>query len=130
MAAWSNPGSGREHGDYPANEIGQKKYPRYEFFKQAAEVFARDGRSVPVFNDKHLSWKWEWAKEMVDTAKKLKELVAKRKALPTVSVNGHASTNGHVSSNGHASANGHAKPPATGVTISLPSVLVEPLFSL
>jgi hypothetical protein len=23
---------------------------------------------VPVFNDKHLSWKWTWAKEMVDTA--------------------------------------------------------------
>src|SRR5439155_21281202 len=26
---------------------------------------------VPVFNDKHLSWKWEWAKAMVDTARKL-----------------------------------------------------------
>ena len=26
---------------------------------------------MPVFNDKHLSWKWEWAKEMVDTARKL-----------------------------------------------------------
>src|SRR5947208_8920080 len=54
-----------EHGDYPVNELGQKQYPRYPFFKQVVEVFARDGRSVPVFNDKHLSWNWEWAKEMV-----------------------------------------------------------------
>ena len=27
---------------------------------------------MPVFNDKHLSWKWEWAKEMVDTSRELK----------------------------------------------------------
>lgn len=60
-----------EHGDYPHNEIGQKLYPRYEFFKQVVEVFKADGRSVPMFNDKHLSWKWEWAKEMVDTARRM-----------------------------------------------------------
>src|SRR5262249_58956488 len=58
-------------GDYPTNEIGQKKYPRYEFFKQVADVFRKDGRTAPVFNDKHLSWKWEWAVEMVETARKL-----------------------------------------------------------
>lgn len=60
-----------EHGDYPLNEIGQKLYPRYEFFKQVVEVFKADGRSLPMFNDKHLSWKWEWAKEMVDTARRM-----------------------------------------------------------
>ncbi len=60
-----------EHGNYPRNEIGQKRYPRYEFFSQVANVFKQDGRSVPVFNDKHLSWKWEWAKEMVDTAREM-----------------------------------------------------------
>ena len=60
-----------EHGDYPRNEIGQKQYPRYEFFSQVAKVFEQDGRSVPVFNDKHLSWKWDWAEEMVATARKL-----------------------------------------------------------
>ena len=32
----------------------------------------RSGRFVPLFNDKHLSYRWEWAKEMVDTAKELK----------------------------------------------------------
>jgi hypothetical protein len=61
-----------EHGDYPLNEYGQKKYPRYEFFKQTTDVFRQDGRSVPVFNDKHLSWKWDWAKEMVDLSRDLK----------------------------------------------------------
>ena len=61
-----------EHGQYPRNELGQTQYPRYEFFKQVVEVFRQDGRTVPMFNDKHLSWKWEWAKEMVDTARAMK----------------------------------------------------------
>lgn len=61
-----------EHGDYPQNEIGQKLYPRYEFFKQATDVFRKDGRSVPMFNDKHLSWNYDWAKEMVATSQELK----------------------------------------------------------
>jgi hypothetical protein len=60
-----------EHGNYPVNDLGQKLYPRYEFFKQAVEVFRKDGRAVPVYNDKHLSWKWAWAKEMVETARAL-----------------------------------------------------------
>lgn len=60
-----------EHGDYPDNEFGQKKYPRYEFFKQVTDVFRQDGRSLPVFNDKHLSWNWDWAKEMVDISREL-----------------------------------------------------------
>jgi hypothetical protein len=60
-----------EHGNYPKNELGQKKYPRYEFFKQVTDVFRKDGRAVPVFNDKHLSWRWEWAREMVAIARGL-----------------------------------------------------------
>jgi hypothetical protein len=60
-----------EHGSYPTNKLGQKQYPRYEFFKQVVEVFRKDGRTAPVFNDKHLSWNWDWAKEMVDTARKM-----------------------------------------------------------
>ena len=58
-----------EHGRYPRNDKRQTLYPRYEFFQQTIEVFRRSGRSVPVFNDKHLSWNWEWAKSMVDTAR-------------------------------------------------------------
>jgi hypothetical protein len=60
-----------EHGNYPNNDVGQKKYPRYEFFKQVVEVFRADGRTTPVFNDKHLSWNWQWADEMVATARSM-----------------------------------------------------------
>ena len=57
-----------EHGDYPINEFGQKQYPRYELFSQIAKVFKEDGKTAPIFNDKHLSWKFAWAQEMVETA--------------------------------------------------------------
>ncbi len=60
-----------EHGEYPSNEKGQRLYPRYEHFKQIVEVFEQSGRSVPVFNDKHLSWNWEWAREMYDISQEM-----------------------------------------------------------
>jgi hypothetical protein len=60
-----------EHGRYDTNNLGQKKYPRYEFFRQIVDVFRKDGRTVPVFSDKHLSWNWDWAREMVDTSRSL-----------------------------------------------------------
>ena len=41
-----------EHGRYPKNEFGQTQYPRYEFFKQVTDVFKKDGRTTPIFNDK------------------------------------------------------------------------------
>jgi len=60
-----------EHGKYPKSEFEQTKYPRYEFFKQVTDVYRKDGRTAPVFNDKHLSWKWDWAVEMVKISKEL-----------------------------------------------------------
>jgi len=60
-----------EHGDYPRNGKGQTQYPRWEFFQKIVQVFKDSGRSVPVFNDKHLSWNWDWAKQMVDTARQM-----------------------------------------------------------
>jgi len=71
-----------EHGNYPDNKYGQKKYPRYEFFKQVTDVFRSDGRAVPVFNDKHLSWNWDWAQEMVQTSQELKFAFAAGSSLP------------------------------------------------
>lgn len=60
-----------EHGDYPHNEKNQVLYPRYEFFKECVKVFEEDGRAVPIFNDKHLSYSFEKAKEMVDDGHRL-----------------------------------------------------------
>jgi hypothetical protein len=60
-----------EHGEYERNELGQILYPRYEFFKECVKVFEEDGRSVPVYNDKHLSYSFEKAQEMVSDARRL-----------------------------------------------------------
>ena len=61
-----------EHGNYPRNEKGQILYPRYEFFEQCVKVFEQDGRAVPVYNDKHLSYSFEKAKAMVDASRRLR----------------------------------------------------------
>lgn len=61
-----------EHGRYPYNELGQHLYPRKRFFDEAAAVMRASGRPVPAFNDKHLSWSWEEAKAMYDTARELR----------------------------------------------------------
>ena len=60
-----------EHGEYPTNEKSQVLYPRYEFFKECVKVFEEDGRAVPIFNDKHLSYSFEKAKEMVNDGHRL-----------------------------------------------------------
>lgn len=60
-----------EHGDYPKTPKGQVQYPRYRFFQETVKVYKDSGRSVPMFNDKHLSWNWQWAKEMYDTSKSM-----------------------------------------------------------
>ncbi len=61
-----------EHGDYPSNDKEQKLYPRFEMFLKITDVFRQTGKSVPVFNDKHLSWNWRQAKRMVEISRELK----------------------------------------------------------
>ncbi len=60
-----------EHGDYPDNERGQRLYPRHAWFKQVVQIFEENGRSVPIFNDKHLSTDWAKCVEMVADSKRL-----------------------------------------------------------
>jgi hypothetical protein len=60
-----------EHGDYPRNPKGQILYPRYKFFKEVVKVFREDRKSVPVFNDKHLSFSFDHAQDMVRESEEL-----------------------------------------------------------
>ena len=60
-----------EHGDYAWNEREQHLYPRKYFMEQICGVLATSGRSVPIFNDKHLSYNWHDARWMVDRAAQL-----------------------------------------------------------
>ncbi len=59
-----------EHGNYPSNELGQRMYPRKRFFDEIVAVMHRSDRYVPLFNDKHLSYRWAWAKEMYDVTQR------------------------------------------------------------
>ena len=61
-----------EHGDYPTNDKAQKLYPRFEMFLKITDVFRQNGRGVPLFNDKHLSWSWGQAKRMVEISRELR----------------------------------------------------------
>ena len=47
-------------------------YPRKRFFDEIVAVFRQSGRVVPLFNDKHLSYRWDWADEMMHVARELK----------------------------------------------------------
>jgi hypothetical protein len=71
-----------EHGDYPRNAKGQILYPRYEFFQECVKVFEADGRSVPVYNDKHLSYSFEKAKAMVEASRRVRFPMLAGSSLP------------------------------------------------
>jgi hypothetical protein len=71
-----------EHGEYPRNELGQSLYPRFEFFKECVRVFEEDSRAVPVYNDKHLSFSFEQAQEMVEDARRLQFPLLAGSSLP------------------------------------------------
>ena len=48
-----------EHGQYPMTpDTKQHMYPRRRFFDDIVATFRRCGKSVTVFNDKHLGYRW------------------------------------------------------------------------
>jgi hypothetical protein len=71
-----------EHGDYAWNEKDQHLFPRKYFMEQICGVMATSGRSVPIFNDKHLSYNWHDARWMYDRASELKAPFMAGSSLP------------------------------------------------
>lgn len=71
-----------EHGDYPRSALGQEMLPRRYFFEQICGVIADSGRPIPVFSDKHLSYRWDDAAWMYRTAKELGVPLWAASALP------------------------------------------------
>lgn len=62
-----------EHGTYPSvPETEQVMFPRRRFFDEAAATYRKCGQVVPTFCDKHLSYAWDDAKHMYDTARELR----------------------------------------------------------
>jgi len=61
-----------EHGAYPVNDKAQTLYPRFEMFLKITDVFRQSRTSVPMFNDKHLSWSFRQARRMVEISRELK----------------------------------------------------------
>ena len=60
-----------EHGDYITDRKGHWLLPRWWMYNQMIRVFERSNRSVPVFNDKHLSYDWGETKWMFDKSREL-----------------------------------------------------------
>lgn len=60
-----------EHGNYPTDLKGHWLLPRWWIYNQVIQVFERSQRSVPVFNDKHLSYNWDEARWMFDKSREL-----------------------------------------------------------
>ena len=73
-----------EHGDYPVSELGQEMLPRRYFFEQIVGVIGEADHPIPVFNDKHLSYRWDDAKWIYETAKARKIPFWAASALPVV----------------------------------------------
>ena len=72
-----------EHGDYPTDLKGHWLLPRWWMYQQAIKVFEKSGRSVPVFNDKHLSYNWDDAKWMFDKSRELGFPLTGGSSIPT-----------------------------------------------
>jgi hypothetical protein len=61
-----------EHGNYPFTADGVRAYPRKRLFDDCVKVLESSGRAVPMFLDKHFSYRIDWTTEMYETAKRLK----------------------------------------------------------
>jgi hypothetical protein len=72
-----------EHGNYPTDLKGHWLLPRWWIYQQVIRVFEQSKRSVPIFNDKHLSYNWDDAKWMFDKSRELGFPLTGGSSIPT-----------------------------------------------
>ena len=72
-----------EHGNYRTDLKGHWLLPRWWIYQQVMRVFEDSKRSVPVFNDKHLSYNWNEAKWMFDKSRELNFPLTGGSSIPT-----------------------------------------------
>ena len=58
-----------EYGYRPISALSDREFPRRRFLNEIVAVMRRSNRVVPVFNDKNFTYRWDWGKEMFDTAR-------------------------------------------------------------
>jgi hypothetical protein len=71
-----------EQGNYATNDRGQTLLPCYGFFQQCMQVFEEEKRAVPYFNHKQLSFSFPEARQMVETAERLRFPLLAGSSLP------------------------------------------------
>ncbi len=72
-----------EHGNYRTDLKGHWLLPRWWIYQQVMTVFEQSKRSVPVFNDKHLSYNWDEAKWMFNKSRELNFPLTGGSSIPT-----------------------------------------------
>ncbi len=61
-----------EHGNYPRTARGNVMYPRWQRFDEVTQVLVKDGRVVPVMNDKYFAYEWDDARRLYDRVKEMR----------------------------------------------------------
>jgi hypothetical protein len=61
-----------EQGEYPVNARGQREYPRKRFFDEALAVLDAEKKVLPVFLDKHFSYRLEWSLQIAAAVRQRK----------------------------------------------------------
>ena len=59
-----------EYGYRPISALSDREFPRRRFLNEMVAVMRRSNRVVPVFNDKNFTYRWDWGKEMFETARR------------------------------------------------------------
>ncbi len=59
-----------EYGYRSVSALSDREFPRRRFLNEVMAVLSKSNRIVPVFNDKNFTYRWDWGKEMFESARK------------------------------------------------------------